>query len=123
MFIFVAIEYRQKFNNVVNVCVTQFTISFHIRLQKLLADTKEEAEALVKNYSSPAKLATFVVAMKRCANGRYTCTLYTDVPTVQCQIHAQNFHALVIINVSWKYPSGTSNNVVCCIFCNYNSQA
>ena len=35
------------------------------RLQKVLKDSKEEVEILVKNYTSPAKLATFVVAMKR----------------------------------------------------------
>lgn len=35
------------------------------RLQKVLSDSKEEVEILVKNYKSPAKLASFVVAMKR----------------------------------------------------------
>ena len=38
---------------------------FH-RMQRVLADSKEEVEALVKNYTSPSKLATFVIAMKRC---------------------------------------------------------
>ena len=35
------------------------------RLQKVLSDSKEEVEILVKNYKSPAKLASFVVEMKR----------------------------------------------------------
>ena len=31
----------------------------------MLSHSKEEVEALIKTYSSPAQLATFVVAMKR----------------------------------------------------------
>lgn len=53
----------------VHVCVHTANLSIVSshppRLQRVLRDTKEEVETLVKNYSSPTKLATFVVAMKR----------------------------------------------------------
>ena len=36
-----------------------------LRVQKMLSHSKEEVETLIKTYSSPSQLATFVVAMKR----------------------------------------------------------
>ena len=81
----------------------KFIISLHIRLQKLLTDTKEEAETLVKNYSSPSKLATFVVAMKRCINSTYIVYTYIvhmyNVHTVLCRIQAQYFGVLALSKV------------------------
>ena len=48
------------------------------RLQRVLTDTKEEVEALVKNYTSPSKLATFVIAMKRSGLLQFMLLLCTE---------------------------------------------
>ena len=47
----------------------------HCSLQKVLTDSREEVETLVKNYTSATKLATFVIAMKRFAMLLLKCTL------------------------------------------------
>ena len=54
----------QCFLDSIDTC-THVLVCFPYRLRRVLSDSKEEVEGLVKNYKSPAKLASFVVAMKR----------------------------------------------------------
>ena len=54
----------QCFLDCIDTC-THVLVCFPYRLRRVLSDSKEEVEGLVKNYKSPAKLASFVVAMKR----------------------------------------------------------
>ena len=65
---------------------THVLVCFPYRLRRVLSDSKEEVEGLVKNYKSPAKLASFVVAMKR-------LTLYYSI----------NLSSLVLRAWEWGY--------------------
>ena len=54
----------QCFLDCIDTCI-HVLVCFPYRLRRVLSDSKEEVEGLVKNYKSPVKLASFVVAMKR----------------------------------------------------------
>lgn len=70
---------RSLHQSIITIMLVPLMPLFHCRLQRVLADTKEEVEALVKNYTSPSKLATFVIAMKRSGLLQFMLLLCTDI--------------------------------------------